>query len=108
MNEMFIAATEIGPRATSGRDARPSHSYLPTNLNVNFFSAQGQKWTEETNRRERDPRQATPAMLALSPQLLQPDAPQPPPTPHRASISTSALSDASMVSSNDQQDSSCR
>ena len=39
---------------------------------------------------------------ALSPQLLQPDAPQPPPTAHRASFSTSALSDASMVSSNDQ------
>ena len=36
------------------------------------------------------------------PQLLQPHAPQPPPTAHRASISTSALSDASMVSSNDQ------
>ena len=40
MNECFIAATR-----SSGLRARPSHSYLPTNLNVNFFSAQGQKWT---------------------------------------------------------------
>jgi hypothetical protein len=49
-----------------------------------------------------DPRQATPAMLAHCPQLLQPDAPQPPPTAHRASTSTSAPSAASIVSSNDR------
>jgi hypothetical protein len=42
---------------------------------------------------------------ALSPQLLQPIAPQPPPTAHRASISNSTLSDASIVSSNDQKSS---
>jgi hypothetical protein len=42
---------------------------------------------------------------ALSPQLLQPIAPPPTTTAHRISISSSALSDASMVSSNDQSSS---
>ena len=67
------------------------------------------------SRRNSDPRQGCSThgrrlqpcstMLAHCPQLLQPVAPQPPPTAHRASTSTSAPSDASIVSSNDQKSS---